>query len=147
MKSYLDTKWERLRKRLFGTLCIQVDASLSNSGGKGVKIIEYKWNFGNGSPEKVSNDPTISHKYPISGDYVITLTVVNSCGKSLMCSQKVSVHHKTLKVLLRGWFKWFFTGLICHAIYHWIIENLEKLLLKFGLKKSDLKSDFRYKSI
>lgn len=147
MKSYLDTKWKRLRMRLLGTLCKKFDASSSDSGGKGLKITEYKWNFGDGLHEKVLNDPIISHKYSNSGDYIVALTVVNNCGESNMSTQMVPVHIKTLKVLLLEGCKWFFPKLTFHAICHWIIENLEKLLTMFGLKKSDLKSVFRHKSI
>lgn len=57
---------------------------------EGRTIREYRWNFGDGSAAVVSTSPTTSHKFA-AGDYVVTLTVVDSAGKTHSSSQTVGV--------------------------------------------------------
>jgi len=66
------------------------DASTTNTG-----IIEqWIWNFGDQSPEIIvdfPDDPNVSHTYTGSGNFVVTLTVVNSNGCEASNSQTIQI--------------------------------------------------------
>lgn len=62
------------------------DNSIPNS----ISIIEWNWDFGDGSPHSNIQNP--AHTYPTTGSYLVTLTIVNSNG----CTHAVT---KTVEVL------------------------------------------------
>ncbi|MDD4373952.1 MAG: PKD domain-containing protein [Bacteroidales bacterium] len=66
------------------------DASTTNTG-----IIEqWIWNFGDQSPEIIvdfPDDPNVSHTYTGPGNFVVTLTVVNSNGCEASTSQTIQI--------------------------------------------------------
>ena len=49
----------------------------------------YVWDFGDGSPTEIDNDP--SHIYPGPGVYTVTLTATNGCGSSVATREVVVV--------------------------------------------------------
>jgi len=51
-------------------------------------ITAYNWNFGDGTG---GSDPVASHKFGVAGTYAVTLTVVNSSGRSHTTSHPVPV--------------------------------------------------------
>lgn len=67
----------------FLALChshVLFDASLSRSPVG--TIVSYTWNFGDGTPTVTTNIALIKHKYACPGNFLVTLTVVNSNGTS-----------------------------------------------------------------
>ncbi len=46
-------------------------------------VVQYVWNFGDGSPEETTTAPTVSHTYAQGGTYTVGLTVTNSAGTSV----------------------------------------------------------------
>ena len=60
------------------------DASISTSGWSGTEpttIVEYQWNWGDGSPIEVTASPAIQHTFTAIGVYQVTLTVVDNIGQ------------------------------------------------------------------
>ena len=57
---------------------------------EGRTLVEYRWNFGDGTTATTSG-PTTSHVFAAEGDYVVTLTVVDSEGQTHTVSQTVGV--------------------------------------------------------
>ncbi len=47
-------------------------------------IVQYVWNFGDGSPDVTTTGPTVSHTYAQGGTYTVGLTVTNSAGTSVV---------------------------------------------------------------
>ncbi|MEM4713253.1 MAG: PKD domain-containing protein [Candidatus Bathyarchaeia archaeon] len=43
-------------------------------------IVSYMWDFGDGTPPVVENDPVTQHAYSSFGDYIVTLTVTDNNG-------------------------------------------------------------------
>jgi DNA-binding beta-propeller fold protein YncE len=62
-------------------LTVSFDGSGSSSPVGGIK--EYIWNFGDGTDPVTTTGPTVSHTYARSGEYTVSLTVVNDAGTSL----------------------------------------------------------------
>ena len=57
---------------------VTFDASASEPGWDGdslTPIVDYRWDFGDGSPQVAGPDPVVSHKYETPGDYLVTLEV------------------------------------------------------------------------
>lgn len=61
-------------------LTVTFDGSGSSSPVGNVK--EYIWNFGDGSDPVTTTGPAVSHSYVRSGEYSVSLTVVNDAGTS-----------------------------------------------------------------
>lgn len=57
-------------------------------GGNGEVIVYYAWDFGDMT---TGNGITTSHTYPSAGDYNVSLTVTNTCGRSDTNTQCVRV--------------------------------------------------------
>ena len=47
-------------------------------------VVQYVWNFGDGSSEETTTTPTVSHTYAQGGTYTVGLTVTNSAGTSVV---------------------------------------------------------------
>lgn len=69
---------------------ITFDASASDPG-QGAKIVEYRWNFRDGTPEVVTTDPIVKHTFTKKGDYIVKLTVKNDCGESDVYTKTISI--------------------------------------------------------
>ena len=67
---------------------VNVNGSLSKATA-GRVIVSYEWDFGDGSP--TDRGVTASHTYDLPGNYVITLVVTDSLGKTGATSIDVSV--------------------------------------------------------
>jgi PKD repeat protein len=55
-----------------------VTFNASNSEPNGGTIVSYNWDFGDGSAPVNTTSPTITHIYTATGNYTVTLTVVDS---------------------------------------------------------------------
>ena len=62
----------------------------SNSTDDGT-IVEYEWDFGDGTSVLSSNQPTILHAYEDPGQYTVTLTVTDDMGNSSSCTAPVLI--------------------------------------------------------
>ena len=74
-------------------LTVSFDGSGSSSPIGNVE--EYIWDFGDGSDPLITTSPSVSHTYVRSGEYTVTLQVVNDAGTSLdvtFTGQTVSNH-------------------------------------------------------
>jgi PKD repeat protein len=61
----------------------------------GDNITEWRWNFGDGTPDEIYNAPTNpTHTYDRAGVYNVTLTVVNGTGGMNTHSELVDVYMK-----------------------------------------------------
>jgi len=70
---------------------------------KSTNAKSYKWDFGNG---KTSTDSDAYVSYERSGNYKISLTVINSAGKSTVVSKQVTVLDRVLKQVIIKKFNW-----------------------------------------
>jgi len=68
---------------------VTFDASASTPDG-GV-LINYTWNFGDGTPIIVESDPITTHTFDAIGDYIVTLDLIDSEGRWNATSHIVSV--------------------------------------------------------
>ena len=48
----------------------------------GGTLVTYSWNFGDGSPVRVTGDPATSKAYSTAGTYQVTLTVTDNAGRT-----------------------------------------------------------------
>jgi PKD repeat protein len=69
---------------------VQFDGSPSTTTGGGT-IVEWTWNFGDGSDRVTETDPNTSHTYDAEGTYVVRLTVKDSAGRTGTTTQNVAV--------------------------------------------------------
>jgi PKD repeat protein len=69
---------------------VYFDGSAS-SGAGGATITEWTWDFGDGGDPVEDNDPTVSHTYADSGEYVVRLTVTDSQGRTGTTTATVEV--------------------------------------------------------
>ena len=70
------------------TANVNFNASES-SAPEGRTIVEYRWNWGDGTPDGTGR--TTTHAFAAEGAYVVTLTVVDSEGQTHTVSQTVTV--------------------------------------------------------
>ncbi|HRP55365.1 PKD domain-containing protein, partial [Agriterribacter sp.] len=74
-KPAVDPMFTYMQTGFCGTLSVGfTDASIPCSGS----IVNYVWDFGDGSPAVSGDNPTISHNYATAGTYHVTLTVTTS---------------------------------------------------------------------
>ncbi|MBI2634744.1 PKD domain-containing protein, partial [Candidatus Peregrinibacteria bacterium] len=73
-----------------GNVPLTVTFDASGSAYKDGRITSYKWDFGDGAPEKLG-DARISHKYTAIGNYTVTVTVIGSDTSTNTASLNVSV--------------------------------------------------------
>lgn len=61
---------------------------------------KYTWDFGDGTPNYVTNEilPSIEHKYPYAGLYNLTVKVENGCGLSDTIKQAVNIEYSEIYV-------------------------------------------------
>jgi PKD repeat protein len=57
------------------------DASASRPFASNQPISQYRWDFGDGSPDEVSENTRVTHVFRRAGTYVVRLTVTDSGGK------------------------------------------------------------------
>lgn len=74
-------------------LTVSFDASASGetSGGSGIRITDYKWSFGDGSPDVTGASSKVSHTYNGPGEFVVVLTVTDSNGQTGSIFSRISV--------------------------------------------------------
>lgn len=65
-------------KELNGTFTVTLDGSRSVPSASGATIVQYAWNFGDGT---TANGAKVQHTYPSLQHYTATLTVTDSLGK------------------------------------------------------------------
>ena len=78
----------------FSPVTPQVNQVISFDGtgsmpGTGRKIVDYSFDFGDATP--TAEGPHATHSYPISGVYLVTLTVKDDSGAKAKSSQPVTV--------------------------------------------------------
>jgi PKD repeat protein len=61
----------------------------------GTQPYTYSWDFGDGTTEEESIEPTTSHTYEESGTYTVTLTVIDSEGQEATDSLEVTVNESS----------------------------------------------------
>jgi PKD repeat protein len=61
-----------------------------SSAAGGATIVQYAWDFGDGSSE-TKNEPTTSHVYGVARTYIVRLTVTDSAGRTGTTTQSVAV--------------------------------------------------------
>jgi PKD repeat protein len=81
---------------------ITFDASNSTPGWSKIKgdyspIIQYIWNFGDGTGTVTTSQPQITHKYTIPANYSVTLTIKDDVGRMSSITKTVQVQNVTLK--------------------------------------------------
>ena len=69
------------------TLLVNFDG-FESSGGDTEAIVDYAWDFGDATS---GSGVTTSHTYAAAGDYYVSLTVTNACGRSDINTQCISV--------------------------------------------------------
>jgi PKD repeat protein len=67
---------------------VNFDASTSTFADP---IVSYSWNFGDGAPVATTGSPTIAHTFGSPGDYVVTLTIKDSKGRTANMIQTVTI--------------------------------------------------------
>ncbi|MEM2994797.1 MAG: PKD domain-containing protein [Candidatus Bathyarchaeia archaeon] len=82
---------------------ITFDASDSKPGwsktkGNYAPIVSYTWNFGDGTTPATVTTPTITHNYTQPGNYTVTLTVLDSVGRTNSTSKIIQVLNQTAKM-------------------------------------------------
>lgn len=70
-------------KELNGTFTVTLDGSRSAPSAPGASIVQYAWNFGDGT---TANGAKVQHTYPSLQHYTATLTVTDSLGKQAVAS-------------------------------------------------------------
>ncbi len=78
-----------------GTIPVTVDFDASGSTYQDGSISSYKWNFGDGSKEKLGNS-SISHKYTGIGAFTATVTVIGSDNEQATADIIVTVRETPL---------------------------------------------------
>ncbi len=64
------------------------DASATRSPST---IVEYRFTFGDNTPDVVGSSPTTSHVFPAAGTYVVRLTVRDSLNRTANTTVSVTV--------------------------------------------------------
>ena len=70
---------------------VTFDGSQSSTAADGVPIVNYFWNFGDGSPQVGSSSPTTSHVYTVAGQYTPSLTVLDAKGRSAFLNRGMTI--------------------------------------------------------
>jgi PKD repeat protein len=70
-----------------GTLDFYAGGSHDSDG----QIVEYRWNWGDGSPEQVTSNASVAHAYASAGEFTAVLTVVDDVGAAASDTAAVSV--------------------------------------------------------
>ena len=65
------------------------DASASRPGPS--PIVEYRFNFGDNSPEVVGTSPTTTHRYPQAGSYIARVTIRDSANSTASSTVSLTV--------------------------------------------------------
>jgi LysM repeat protein len=71
-----------------GTAIVTLDGSGSSDDGN---IVEYAWDFGDGTDPEVSESATVTHGYTAEGSYIVTLTVLDDCGETAVTTTEVTI--------------------------------------------------------
>jgi PKD repeat protein len=69
---------------------VYFDASASRAG-TGHRLVEYRWNWGDGDPVVSSSSPLQDHDFVAAGTYTVVLTVVDEAGQIGTSSQSITV--------------------------------------------------------
>ena len=76
-------------------MSITFDASASTTGGYYVTIVNYEWDFGDGSPKINTPNPITTHTFTQANNYSITLNVTDSQGLWCTTSKIVPISPPT----------------------------------------------------
>jgi len=80
----------------YENMTVKFDASSSTAEGFNDTIIRYEWDFGDGTPKVIKEgnppDPTVTHRYLESNQYIITLNVTDSEGLWSTTSKPITVY-------------------------------------------------------
>ena len=71
-----------------GQAIVTVDAAGSSDDGV---IVEYGWNFGDGTGDQTGPSADTTHAYETEGTFIITLTVLDDCGATDSTTTEVTV--------------------------------------------------------
>jgi hypothetical protein len=71
---------------------ITFDASASKPGGTNATLINYQWDFGDGSPKVNTPNNLTTHLFTTANDYTVTLNVTNNQGSWNSTSRAVRIY-------------------------------------------------------
>ena len=67
----------------FSSTCLKTGCRFdASSSSDDIGIVNYNWNFGDGTPLVTATSPLLSHSYPSAGSYAVVLTVTDSKGQN-----------------------------------------------------------------
>lgn len=72
-----------------GSAVVTLDGS-GSSDAEG-SVVEYAWDFGDGTDPEIGEAATVTHAYSAEGSYIVTLTVLDDCGATATTTTEVTV--------------------------------------------------------
>jgi PKD repeat protein len=81
--------WANRTETFFDASFSQVGWSSSIAGY--ASIVNYTWNFGDGTPVYTTGDSQIQHVFAVAGNYSVTLTITDSVSRTSIVSQLIQV--------------------------------------------------------
>jgi len=87
-------------QQIFNTTIVTLDASSSQTGwsANGQRfsaIINYTWNFADGTPIIKVSTPVITHNFAQAGNYAVTLTITDDVSRTAAVSYLLQVQNRT----------------------------------------------------
>jgi PKD repeat protein len=83
----------------YENMTVTLDASSSTAEGFNDTIIKYEWDFGDGTPKIIKQgtytnppDPTVTHRYVNTGQYITTLNVTDNEGLWSTTSKPITIY-------------------------------------------------------
>jgi len=83
----------------YENMTVTLDASSSTAEGFNDTIIKYEWDFGDGTPNIIKQgtytnppDPTVTHRYVNTGQYITTLNVTDNEGLWSTTSKPIKIY-------------------------------------------------------
>jgi PKD repeat protein len=74
-----------------GTVNFDASQSVAPTTPQNDAIVQYKWSFGDGSPDATTQAPTVGHVFTKAGTYSVTLQAIDQQGAPGIAKMKVTV--------------------------------------------------------
>lgn len=75
----------------YPNMTVTFDASSSSAEGHNDTIIQYKWDWGDGTPQDITTTPIMTHKFMASQQYIVTLNVTDQEGLWSLTQKPISI--------------------------------------------------------